>query len=269
MKGHFCLFELATFIHELGYIFNAPDHYGSEELQTPETEVLNKELKENGITTYKYDRCCIYGEEGVSTAYSKLIMCEGCQYKIHKGEMKMKLKNMMALILIPALAIVCLTSCVEKAEAPVENKEQLQTNNSETENNKTDSTESSADKTTSRGYQDYGFPFLANQDNVVSSEEAKKISVGMTYHEIANRLCSNGWQCGSGVDWVEWVLDNGEYLQVVFKEGDWRTEGANTPSSYYDLYRVATEIRFSKEALGCSRGPADGEYDPENPLDTA
>jgi len=84
--------ELFTFIHELGHVLGAPDHYGSEELGTPSTDTLNKdESNEYYLDGYKYNQYCIYGED--SKADSSGALCDGCRYQIRTYVYVSKLIN--------------------------------------------------------------------------------------------------------------------------------------------------------------------------------
>ena len=83
--------ELATLIHELGHVFNAPDHYDAPALGVPKTYTLNTNnehedyIEEVGID---YSEYCIYGEDeeyktlGIPSADDTLTMCPGCKYQI-------------------------------------------------------------------------------------------------------------------------------------------------------------------------------------------
>jgi hypothetical protein len=79
----------------LGHVFNAPDHYGSIELETRDTEYLNKAI----VGNYKasndpayipesenifYNQYCIYGEDDIpgKDADLTLTLCDGCRYQI-------------------------------------------------------------------------------------------------------------------------------------------------------------------------------------------
>ncbi len=73
--------ELSTFVHELGHVLGAPDHYGSDTLNTPGTSTLNTTPSHpDYLEGNKYNEYCIYGED--NTADATLTICEGCTYKI-------------------------------------------------------------------------------------------------------------------------------------------------------------------------------------------
>ncbi len=82
-------YELSTFVHELGHVLGANDHYGSKELNEPGTDIMNNNVDNPGHEAYipnlpsgsrPYNEYCIYGED--NTADATLTICEGCTYKI-------------------------------------------------------------------------------------------------------------------------------------------------------------------------------------------
>ena len=78
-------YELSTFVHELGHVLGAPDHYGSDTLNTPGTSTLNTNPDHpDYLEGNKYNEYCIYGENNIpgQNAKSTLTICEGCTYKI-------------------------------------------------------------------------------------------------------------------------------------------------------------------------------------------
>ena len=87
LVGEYNTPKLLVLIHEIGHLFDAPDHYG--EVGAYDTKIMNDNVNNSDHKAYipnlpmgskPYNEYCIYGEN--KNTVSTLTICDGCTYKI-------------------------------------------------------------------------------------------------------------------------------------------------------------------------------------------
>jgi len=82
--------ELRTLIHELGHVFEAKDHYYSEEVATkdPNDNLHSTDTLKAMYPDLTFSSDCLYGENrNTSIVQNNMTMCSGCKHfiKEHAG----------------------------------------------------------------------------------------------------------------------------------------------------------------------------------------
>ena len=75
---------------------------------------------------------------------------------------------------------------------------------------------------------------IIDMKEMITQEDADKISVGMTLTEIIDILRIPGAECGYGRSWCEWLMEDGRVLQVEIDSDDTTDDMVATEIGYAD-----------------------------------